>query len=479
MKNKKKIIITAAVVIVILAIAAAAFYFVNKNKAQKPPSLQEAVESRISAYDTDLKDSLTSMTDQDQVRKYLSNWAENKGIDVKTDKYDNVIFSVKATEGLEDKAPAVIICGYDYTCMSTYSNSIVSALTIAKNDQPHGAYKVIFVSEEGGSMSSAENLSSQYFEDGADVFYLGSSVSSRVANMTGGFEEYSLSKALSHKSPSYTKAYKISISGLPAQKFGTESAYVPNPIKTLGNQLANLKSGSIWFELASFDGGSRAGVTPSEATATIVVSEDISEKLERKLDSAIEKFIDKYGADYPSAQYTYEIVDTPSSVMSSENTDAIVSLMYTAMNGVHYKDDNGDIASLTNIGYVNTSDKEFVMNVAASSWDQNLLAEISEAYQTAGGLSGFEYSVTSQYAPFALDESNQPFEMDFRNAYSDYQNIKLDSINTPELTPCGIIKSKNENTHMIILGVTEKTKDNFAGGIITYLMTPSETDGQQ
>lgn len=106
-------------------------------------------------------------------------------------------------------------------------------------------------------MSSAENLSSQYFEDGADVFYLGSSVSSRVANMTGGFEEYSLSKALSHKSPSYTKAYKISISGLPAQKFGTESAYVPNPIKTLGNQLANLKSGSIWFELASFDGGSR------------------------------------------------------------------------------------------------------------------------------------------------------------------------------------------------------------------------------
>ena len=67
-----------------------------------------------------------------------------------------------------------------------------------------------------------------------------------------------------------TKAYKISISGLPAQKFGTESAYVPNPIKTLGNQLANLKSGSIWFELASFDGGSRAGVTPSEATATIV-----------------------------------------------------------------------------------------------------------------------------------------------------------------------------------------------------------------
>ena len=106
MKNKKKIIITAAVVIVILAIAAAAFYFVNKNKAQKPPSLQEAVESRISAYDTDLKDSLTSMTDQDQVRKYLSNWAENKGIDVKTDKYNNVIFSVKATEGLEDKAPA-------------------------------------------------------------------------------------------------------------------------------------------------------------------------------------------------------------------------------------------------------------------------------------------------------------------------------------------------------------------------------------
>lgn len=474
MKNKKKIIIIAAAVVAVAAIAATAFYFISKGKAQEPPTLQEAVESRVAAYETDLRDSLASMTDQAQVAKYLSNWAENKGIDVKTDKNNNVIFSIKATEGFENKTPVAVVCGYDYTCMKTYINSIVSALTIAKNDQPHGAYKIIFVSEENGSMAAAESLSAQHFEAGSDIFYLGASSTSRLAYMTGGYEEYSLSKDLSYQSPSYAKAYTISISGLPAEKFGTGSAYAPNPIKILGNQLANLKSGSIWFELASFSGGSRAGMTPTEASVTIVVSEDISEKLENKLDNAIEKFNDKYLQDYPSAQYTYQVVETPAQVINPTDSDAIVSLMYTAMSGVQYKDDNGDVASLTNIGYVSTADRSFSMSVAASSWDQELLTEISEAYQTTGGLSGFVWSVSSQYAPFTLDASNQPLGMEFMDAYSDYQNINLDSVNIPELTPCGIIKAKAETGRMIALGVTEKTMDNFAGGIITYLMTPPE-----
>lgn len=46
----------------------------------------------------------------------------------------------------------------------------------------------------------------------------------------------------------------------------------------------------------------------------------------------------------------------------------------------------------------------------------------------------------------------------------------------PELTPCGILKGKNENTQIIALGITQKTKDNFAGGIITYLASPEKND---
>ncbi|PWL94578.1 MAG: hypothetical protein DBY08_01735 [Clostridiales bacterium] len=476
MNKKKKTIIAAIAIISIAAIGCAAFYFIKKDTANKPPTLEETVENRISAYETDLRDSLASMTDQSLVADYLANWGKNKGLNVKTDKYGNVIFSINATEGMESKAPAVIVCGYDYSSMNSYIDRIVSTLVVAKNDRPHGNYKVIFTSEENGSLTGAENLSSKYFEDDCEIFFMGGASTSRISTVTGGYEEYLLSKSLSYKTPSYSNAYKITLSGLPAEKLTTETSSAPNLVKILGNQLANLKSDSIWFELADFEGGSGSELLPSSASATIAVSPDISEKLEGKLDRAIEKFYDKYGDSYPQIQYTYEAVATPASVISSDDADAIVSLMYTAMSGIHYKDDNGDIASLTNIGYVSTADKKFNMSVAAYSWDTALLTEISEAYQTTCGLSGFEWNVVSQYAPFTIDESNQPFEVDFREAYNEYQNIKLKSINMPELTPCGILKGKNENTQIIALGITQKTKDNFAGGIITYLASPEKND---
>lgn len=473
MKNKKKLI--AIILIMLLAVAAVATGIYFATNGEKEPTLKETVEGRITAYETDLRDSLASMTDQKSVAKYLINWAENKGIEVKSDRYNNVVFNLSPTEALESKAPVVIVCGYDYTSMESYISSMVSALTIAKNDQPHGPCKIIFISEEKGSVTSAESLSTQYFPDNAQVFYLADSSSSRVAHMTGGYEQYTLSRGIKHIAPAYNKAYKITISGLPAQNFGSKAAHMPNPIKTLGNQLANFKSTSILFELASFSGGLDSNTIPSEASMTILINEDATAKLEKKLDNAIEKFYDKYQDKYPDVQYTYEVVETPKTVISTEDTESIISLLYTAVNGVHYKDDNGNIASLANIGLITTENRLFRMEAAASSYNPELLAEIAEAYQTTGVLAGVEYKCNSQYEPYSVSENNGTFEADFRSAYNDYKSTALENLNMPDFTPCGIIAKKNANMQMLILGVTERTKDNFTGGIITYLATtPAE-----
>ena len=102
--------------------------------------------------------------------------------------------------------------------------------------------------------------------------------------------------------------------------------------------MANFKSTSILFELASFTGGGNISLLPQEASIIIVVNEDSSEKLERNLQNAIDKFTDKYSEDYPDLQYTFEVVDTPSKVIKTEDAESIVSLLYTATDGVHYKD---------------------------------------------------------------------------------------------------------------------------------------------
>lgn len=473
MKNKKKLIIIIAAILIAAVCIAAAVYFIV-IKADKEPTLRETVDNRIAAYETDLRDSLASMTDQKAVAKYLTNWAEHKGIEAKADKSNNVIFSIKATEGLENESPVVIICSYDYSCMESYINSIVTALTVAKNDNPHGAYNIIFISQEMGSVSGAENLSAQYFPENARVFYLGNSSSSRIADMTGGYEHYTLSRDISTASPSYNKAYRITISGLPAQSFSGKSSSAPNPIKTLGNLLANFKSTSILFELASFSGGSSANLVPTEASMTIVVNEDSSAKLEKKLDNSVEKFYDKYQDKYSDVQYTYEVVEMPSQIISQDDTESIVSLLYTSLSGVHYKDDAGDIVSIANIGSISAESGRFVMKASAASYDAELLSEITETYQTTGFLSGMDCNVDSEYGGFTVNESGKLIEEGFREAYSDYQSVKLESVNMPEFTPCGIISAKNDGMSMIAIGVTERTKDNFAGGLITYLGVKGE-----
>ena len=129
MNKKKKIIIIICIAIIIICACAAAVYYFFFQSDDNPPTLEETVNNRISAYETDLLDSFASMTNQAAVTRYLVNWAENKGIDVTTDDAGNVIYSIKASEGFESQPPSVVLCGYDYTSMESYKNSIASALT--------------------------------------------------------------------------------------------------------------------------------------------------------------------------------------------------------------------------------------------------------------------------------------------------------------------------------------------------------------
>lgn len=472
MSKKKKIIIIVSVVLMAALLIAAAVYFLLDNRKEEKPSLNDVIDNRIAAYETDMLDSLATMKDQSSVAKYLRHWAENKGIDVKVDKHDNVIYSIPATQGMEHKPPVVIMCGYDYACMDSYMDSIACALTVSKNDEPHAEYRVIFVSEENGDKTNAEALSDNYFTADTQVFYLNSTSQSRISVNSGGFSRYMLSKKLDYTAVSYDKAYKINVTGIPAFGFGSDTVYVPNPIKILGKLLANLKSSSVLFEIADFDGGVDANSTPQSASLTVVINADSAAKFESTLEKAISKLYDKYSDDYPNLQYTYEVVDTPAEVISTEGTESIVSLLYTAIDGVHYKDDNGNIASITNIGALIIEDGILKIDIAASSYSGDLITEVSDAYQTISALTDVDFECTEAIGPFEANKNGEKLSADFLDSYSNYKNTGLEIFPMADWTPCAAINAKNADMPIIVLGVTPKTKDNFAGGLITYLRIP-------
>lgn len=465
--NKKGVAIIAIAVLLVALVVAALFIFVfNGDDGQ---SLHEKIENRANTYKTDFMDSIPQMEDQASVANYLVNWAENKGIDVTTDQNGNVIYSFEASEGLENRKPTLILCGYDYSSIENYTNSIVSALTLARDDSPHGEYNIIFVSEENGNKDAGHNIPSSYIEEAAEVFYLGNDTASKIVSASAGIGEYEFTKEIYTTSPSYNKAYKITISGLPSQPLTNKNATMISPIETLGNLLATFKSKSVLFDLVEFTGGDDPALIPGEASITIVVSEDATEKVETRLDNSIESFMDKHGKKYPELSYTYEVVDMPYEVIDSEVTESLISLLYTAPTGVYEKDDDKNAIAYSYITSIDITSGTAKVTLVSSGYVEEKLTELNDSYQTICALTDIEYAQTNSYPIYKMNENGTALAQSYTNSYFEYKTNTLNTASMPQYTMCSTLLEEYPDLNLVAIGVTNKTKDNFAGGFIVHL----------
>ena len=465
--NKKIVTIAIIALVVVALIVAGLFIFVFGG--DKEPSLEEIIENRAESYKTDFIDSTHQMKDQASVTKYLVNWAENKGIDVTTDQNNNVIYSFDATEGLESRKPTVILCGYDYSCIESYVNSIVSALTLARDENPHGKYTIIFVSEENGDREAGHKIPKSYLEEANEVFYLANDTASKIASSSAGVTELEFTSDIYKASPGYNKAYKVTIAGLPSQAVTSSSASLPNPIKTLGNLLATFKSKSVLFDLVEFTGGNKNSQTPGEASITIVVSEDATSNVESRLDSAIESFNDKYGEKYPEATYSYEVVAMPYEVIHSDVTESLISLLYTAPNGTYFKDDDKNITAFSSITAIDVVSGTAKINVVCSGYDEEKVNEMIDSFQTICALTDIEYKEVKSYPIYRSTIKGTALGERFKESYFEYKTNTLDTASIEQYTMCSAIAEDYPDLVLTALGVTNKTKDNFAGGFIVHL----------
>lgn len=470
--NRKNVVLIVLAIVLLIVCIVGGIYMVriNEDNSETEPTVEEIVSGRLNAYNTDLLDSLNSFTSNEAVANYLVNWGKHKQIKAVKDEYNNVIFTIKAAEGYEDAAPVAILCGYDASDMESYVDSLSTALTIAKSGINNGRYTVIFSPEENRHEAELTTLPDSCFTDDTELFYLGHVSESKVASVTGGYREYRLSKKLKYEKPDYNKAYKISIKNLPGGTFGSKINQQPNAIKTLGNLIANFKSTSLLFELSSFRGGDKASAIPASASMTIVINGTDTAKFQTKMENAITKFYDKYQDAYPEIEYTYEEVDLPSKVITKVKTDNIVSLMYTAFNGVYSKDDDGNVSAVNNIGRISTRDGKLIIDIASMSSSQELLDEISETYQTISGLCSVNFKCRIDYPIFDGGEKSQlfmdKFEIDFKEFTGDDSMKVTENL---EATPCTLLAEKNSSMSILYCGVTGKTAQKFAGSIITYL----------
>ena len=474
---RKKYIITAAAAAGLLLLAAALFLLL-REAPETPPSLQQITEEKLSAYETDLKDSLGSMKTNEDVGNYLLTWAKNKQITAVSDAGGNIVYSIPPSEAAPAEAqPAAVICSFDASDMETHLEEIAAALTIAKNAENTGHLQVIFLAENQEEKIGAKALAAGYFAENTAVFCLGAAASEQISAVTGGCRHIQISSKLHDAEPAYSRAYKIQLKNCPSLSISETYEAGLNPIKTLGGVLANLQSTSLLFELSDFRGGSGEMITPSEASIILVINEEDAARFEKKIDGFIRKFYEKYGETYPEIEYTYEAVSLPKRVISDEDTDNLVSLMYTAFNGIYNRNEEGTITALTNMGSIRTENGLLKIDTAILCSDPQLMEELSETYETICGLCDVNYEVKENIPGYIGSEMEQTQVLltGFREAYSQFTGKRdMAEEETAVLTACSWIHEKNPEIAMIFCGITSESKYSITGSVLTWLNQNTE-----
>ena len=462
--NRRTVILIILALVVLIAAVVGALKYNNKQKAL---SEKTSIETKTLAYATDLEDSKESMTSPDAVAQYLTNWAKAKGVTCKADTAGNVIMNSPAGKDYKKAKPTLLVCSYNVDHFEGCIAPMALSLYLAKNNDDTGKLRIIFTNNTENSFKGIQALDKDYIKGDWNIICVNGNGNNFWSTKTGGSSSYEFTKKYSTSKPKGNKAIKIYIKGLPGGVPTLVSSY-PNPIKELGNLLASFKTNAYIYELADFQGGQSGTTLPSEASTTIVINENDFQKFSNKLDSYVEKYKEKRTEKYPEVEIGYEEVKLPKRVMKRSDADEFVSVLYTLLDGVYYKDNDDKTVSATNIGSVSENDGHYSVLASGNSLEASALSEIDTAYKTICGLSNIKYNKQGEQESWKIsDDSTLPSQI--MDAFRMYSGKNLEYTESAAPSVASYIVKYNKKADIICVNLNSDRLERYTGTILTFL----------
>ena len=430
------------------------------NKLSLKDSADASLELLTAALETDC--SFSTFTSA------VTDWAKENEIKVEKTNGKYLIISKEAAPSATSTESFIFHTGIDLSNENATEKSIVASsalMTALYGSSNHGDVKGIFTLIENGEPVGAESLSKSQIkcDNFIDMTYSGTEILCNSISTTSDMQAY---QELDLTSPQYTEAYKITLSGKENQSAYTSRGKYPNAIKTIGNLLASCQSSTILFELVDFNGGNDTTKLPSQASATIVLHENDVESFTKKFNKSLEnteKAYEDANDENVELSYTMEPVETPSIVISKEDTENIVSLMYTMINGNFIRDEETDqVMAVSNIGAVSTENGVFTLDINAKSLESSIMDDIHTTVATICGLCDIGYRELSSTPAWSNDSDSA-----MASTLSDTMDIEL-SCSMENMTS-SVFVQKDPGINLIVYGCKHKDIMHGIQSIIDYM----------
>ena len=464
--KKKLYIIFPIVVLIIMLISAGLYLYIKKTD----DNWQNKLSKKIDSYQEVVGDSTSSFESADTANEWLISWAKSK--DISYTKYGNkvLVMARKSSEEFKSQPTTILYCDYDTENPSGSVRNIAIAMAILKSDLQFGELKVFFVADKDRNFNAVNSIPSEEIGENSSIFVLSSGNKQMYSLMTGGSKAYSIEKGYSYEDRKKDIALKISVKNAPGGVPDTKISSYPNGVVVLGNFLAKMQSDAINFELASFTGGKSSSLYPSSAEAVVVINKDDIERITTKLDSLKENFYDKYQEDYEDIALNYEQLPIlPEKVINKSDSSKLLSLIYTMINGIYYKDGDGEVVAISSINMVNTENEIMKINMNVSSLSSAKLNEMEQNIATLSGLSEFNLSNTNTI-PIWSKSRVSDFAKSIKEHYKRCNSSDLEFVDSVPSQSTSVLASKFKNANILSITSTEDSITEDGKFIMTYLM---------
>ena len=367
----------------------------------------------------------------EKVSDFLVTFARDRGLEVYRDEALNVIIKKPGQNGGEGKPPVILQGHMDMVCEKVHGcdhdfetqgidmyvtddgwltangttlggdDGIADATMMTLLDDDTLTYpplECVFTTDEEVGLLGANVLDYSKL-DGRLMLNLDSEDEGVATVSCAGGMDYTMTRALTCEKQS-GETVTIDVKGLLGGHSGTDiDLGHANADKLIARAVLSVLEDEA-ARLVSFTGGSKGNAIPREAAATLwFPTADAADTAAEKLHALGEAFTHEIRRLEPGIDVTVSRAAAEVSVMSREDTEAVISAIVLAPNGVQTRDplmDNFVISSL-NLGIVRVEDGTALLGFAPRSSVDSLMDAITNELALTAKTFGFETEVSGAY----------------------------------------------------------------------------------
>ena len=377
-------------------------------------------------------------------------WAETKGFTPLRDKTGNVIIEKEPEKGSDDLI--TFIADYSLENKEEDLRTLAFLMTLLTDFDSTYTIRAIFTPYRPDNYYGAKNLNQKFLakENSLAFIHLNTKTPGTLTLKEADYTKVKVTKDIKTRLNSYNMAYDLRIEGLPSFSVLESGNATINPIKSLGDFFALLRTEGALLNISQLEGGfmdhANPYKSPTYASSLFAATENDQKSILKNFNKLRQQIIKDLSAEYPEVTISLiENEELPDRVLAFEDNDRIISFLYTIHEGGLVNKDFG----LSYIKSINLDSKIFSSEIEFRTVSDDSLETLIDNLAITADLYDMKYSLSATTRGWVLDEEDN-IAAAFLKATKKEEGI---SLSPSSLT---VINSRRQGLKLMSFGINLK-----------------------